>query len=909
MQHDWHSECGQLLDEARQAIAWVKDPGNERVLGPERGGAEKGLRRLVPVVAKLDRAVDRPACVGIFGPSQAGKSYLVSVLASGTGQSLRASFAGQAEPIDFLKEINPGGERESTGVVTRFSCRPRTTPEGFPVCLRLLSEADIIKILGNSAFLDSAPGKGPVPDTEAIRAALAAAEARRQPAAPGDNRLTTEDIWDIQDYFERSFEGARALEGLRSLWDELAELAPRLSLADRAELFAFLWGGLPQFTAVYRELVGALARLGFAAEAYCPMDALLPRSESIIDVQTLAGLGRPDQQDLRITSARGTPITLPRPVVTALVAELHITMTSRPWPFLEHTDLLDFPGARARQRLDLAGFLADESRNPLKETFLRGKVAYLFDRYVAEQELTTMLLCIKPSTQEVTDLPDMIDRWISMTHGSTPQKRAGKAVALFLVLTWFDTHFVDKAGEELADPGDRFKGRLSSSIEGFFAKAHDWPNNWVPGAAFTNVFWFRNPSYPAESIMQYDDRRREIGLRADRAEYVERLRAGYLNVPSVRRYFADPGRAFDEGLRPNDGGVSYLAERLEPICRPELKQQQVAARFETLCEQLLDLVGRFHVSTDVEKRLEERRAVAQQILTHVGQLFQEARFGDLLTALLCSEHLFSEVLYSAYTRRSKAPEHTTAASTAEPPHPPAIPRPTPGLPPLPGLPPMPGLPPRPGHPAANPAHGTGANGRPAGAGRSIPAMLARAAVEFWINGLRAASESDALGQYFRGDPRMARELVNELTATARRTGLEDAVAAAMERLAGNISESADTVLEKAAFACATTINGFVTHFRFGEAAPAARPLAPNGDGQQVPLFTRPAAANCARELALPPGHQEYDALSFWMYGFHAVVEDNAKSQDGLDIDITRNAALGSILDHVRRLGAPSAQRG
>ena len=57
-------------------------------------------------------------CVGVFGPSQAGKSYLVSILASRDGRPLQARFADKT--YDFLREINPPGNRESTGLVTRF---------------------------------------------------------------------------------------------------------------------------------------------------------------------------------------------------------------------------------------------------------------------------------------------------------------------------------------------------------------------------------------------------------------------------------------------------------------------------------------------------------------------------------------------------------------------------------------------------------------------------------------------------------------------------------------------------------------------------------------------------------------------------------------------------------------------
>jgi hypothetical protein len=104
-------------------------------------------------------------------------------------------------------------------------------------------------------------------------------------------------------------------------------------------------------------------------------------------------------------------VTLPRSEVTALIAELRIVISEQPWDFFQHTDLLDFPGARSREQIkDLPAFL--ETGDALQSLFLRGKVAYLFERYCAEQELTSMLLCIGPSNQEVKTLPEMVYDWI-----------------------------------------------------------------------------------------------------------------------------------------------------------------------------------------------------------------------------------------------------------------------------------------------------------------------------------------------------------------------------------------------------------------------------------------------------------------------------------------------------------------
>lgn len=889
---DWHAACRSTLKETRDAIKWINSGENETTVGVERKPLDRSLRRLVTEATKLDKAVDRPMCVGVFGPSQAGKSYLVSVLARKGSAPLMARFGGESKDYDFVAEINPGGDRESTGLVTRFSLRDLPAPEGYPVCLRLLTESDLVKVIANTYFLDGDP-KTLVPiSQDELLETFVAARAVASDQSSEVNQLTPEDIWDIQEYCEKTFEGTRSLEALRGFWDEASVLAPRLSFADRADLFSVIWGRVPEFTAIYRELTEALAKLKFTTDAFCPMDALLPRSDSIIDVETLSGLGKPDQPELKIRAASGVVVSLPRPVVTALVAELHITITEKPWPFFTHTDLLDFPGARSRQPVDFSTYMADVAKNPIKETFLRGKIAYLFDRYVADQELNSMLLCIPDSVQEVTALPEMIDHWISITHGQTPLERVGKTVVLFFILTKFDRHFTEKAGEEGADPGERFASRLHSSIDSFFGN-QDWPNHWTPDQPFNNCFWLRNPNFKSEFMIEYDGRN-EVKFLSSKTKYIADLKQGYLQVPAVKAHFSDPERSFDETLKLNDGGVTFLAENLAPICREELKFEQIETRLQRLRDELVVLLSPFYVDSDVAKRLDERRAVSQEILGHVQRLGGERRFADLVNALQVSQQTFAGVLYDAYSRRSTVSGDQEKGNTENNSQPTSAP--ISNVPPLPGMPPLPGVSPTPSGskiPGKAPAAISAAN-------LSQEAYLARAAIEYWLGTLRASAEADHLSRFFGGDSKIVMELVNEISNAARREQLDQKLANKIALLSGGLNEEIDLFLEKAVFVSCALINGFVSRFGFDELAESERPTAPNNDGEMRPVFRQRVAANSARQI--DPAHfdHHFEMMADWMYALHATVENNAKSVDGLDLDLEQNALIGAILTALRQ---------
>ncbi|MGQ3030739.1 MAG: virulence factor SrfC family protein, partial [Ferrovibrionaceae bacterium] len=163
---------------ASEARGWVKAV---QATAPSVANQSQALinatRQAENLSRKLAGAADRRVCVGVFGPSQAGKSYLVSALARRPGESLTCNFAGDRK--DFLRDINPPGDRESTGLVTRFTTTPSAADQAFPVELRLLSETDLVKILANAYFSDFDANNQTLvpPDAAAIRGVIAAAEA------------------------------------------------------------------------------------------------------------------------------------------------------------------------------------------------------------------------------------------------------------------------------------------------------------------------------------------------------------------------------------------------------------------------------------------------------------------------------------------------------------------------------------------------------------------------------------------------------------------------------------------------------------------------------------------------------------------------------------------------------------
>lgn len=640
--------CKSLAASSRSALQWLDD--NHETVGKECDALRTEMRRAARMFSKCEAAALRKMCVGVFGPSQSGKSYLISALARDARGTLMADFAG--EQRDFITEINPEGGKESTGLVTRFTTTPPDNlPTGFPIRLRLLSETDVVRVLANTYYADC-DHKDP-PDQDALLAELAKLEARRAPAAVAG--VDSDDMEELREYVGRNFASRPRAQLLqRAFWPRAIELAPYLELNDRAKLFGCIWDQVEHFTALYLRLCTALFSLGNPSEAYCPLEGLIPRSSSIIDVALLKDLSGEGGDTLTLSGAGGRTAQLTRSLVTALTAEITIYMREKPDDFFDHTDLLDFPGYRSRLKLDNLRKELDRE-GTLENLFLRGKVAYLFERYCAERELTSMLLCIGPGNQEVQDLPRAVQQWIATTHGESPARRAGCTPALFFVLSKMDMEFEKKKGTPSVEL--RWTTRLQSSLLDFFGKNDDWPTNWDGKQAFNNVFLLRNPNFRCEAIFTFDADK-ESGIRPEQLNYVAEVRAAFVDSPLVQAHVANPVRVWEAAMSLNDGGVGLLRQSLRPLCNPELKRTQIGVTLAQLLDRVTSALNPHWKTDDKDEERKRKEHLARQLAGVLAGMAEAQMFGEFLRALQVSDYDLHALYFRAEHERLHADSAT-----------------------------------------------------------------------------------------------------------------------------------------------------------------------------------------------------------------------------------------------------------
>lgn len=851
------ARAAQVAETAREGAAWLTH--NRPPTDAKDDPVAQSFRRLARRANRLRIAADRPTCVAVFGASQAGKSYLVSSLATQQGRPLLATYGAQT--LNFLRDMNPQGEKEATGLVTRFTLAPIPSSPQLPVALRLLSQTDVVKILAN-AFLEDfkLDDLNPIDGTALTKLFDGLSGA----AAPGpQSGMTIDDIEEMREYFSLHFRTHPMLQELGSAyWAHAADIIPRLPPSRRAEAYAPLWNNTPAFTRLAGKLIGGLENIGFPDTAFCGLDALMPRELGVLNADTVFAVAEGDRGQVRVQGTGGASAMMDRALLAAVIAELTVPLADKPWDFLEHTDLLDFPGARSREVIRSLSFL--DEPGSLGRVFLRGKVAYLFQRYNTEQEIAAMLLCVGPSNQDVQTLPEMIDAWVGQTIGVTPEARAKQRNSLFVVLTKFDSEFVEKEGEDVAS-GQRWTTRLQASLLDFFGKAYDWPRNWTPGRPFDNCFWLRSTAVRFNAAFDYIEPVSEGGPRsetlAQRAEpFLSPRRTAYLSNTSVQEHFLDPARAWAEAMRENDGGIGYLAERLRPTCDPMLKVQQISGRLQELAVDIsTQLRPHFH-DGDLAAELERTRASARALLVDLLACAKVQRFGALIRALQVTSDQITSVYWRLQSGADDTPTPIGTVSRDE------------------------------DYGDLGELLGEPAPSGPAAA-RDRFERFAELAIEDWTRGMQTFAESHEAETIYRISRERAQVLTGEIARAARRLDLRGRATRALHTHASFQNRSA-SVGQKPVIVVEQTINDFVYMLGFDTVAPERRPKTPNGSRL---IFAPRPPVNGLPSIGAQPTPYDSRFHVDWMTAIVRTMEDNVQDASSGRIDVEQNALLGRLL--------------
>ncbi len=849
-----------MYEGAAQAIGWIRDvrATSERI---DRGanGLIEQFRRLRNQATRLGQAAKNPVAIGFFGLSQAGKSYLISALAANEKGELETDMG--PHHLNFISHINPpGGGKEATGLVTRFTRLPGAAPALHPVELRLFREADIVKIIGNSFFYDFDAQKVSINgDADTIRSLLSRLSSRRLPQKSAG--FSEDDVVDVMDYFQSRFE--KAMQPLMGdFWPSAIELAPWLPMDARAELFSVLWGDIAPLTECYRLLVTSLEAAGQTEKVCAPIEALVKplgngaysQQDNIMNVDVVLNrLGRDGQDRVGVIKggdASGHTVFIPRSVLAALTMEMRFVLSEKPAAgLLETVDLLDFPGYRGR--LDIGGIeeigraVNNADSDPVAELFLRGKVAYLFERYTDDQEMNVLTVCTPCNEQiNVSSLGSVLQNWINFTQGETPEMRGSRKAGLVWCITKFDYKLMPKPGETLENIRMEWAGMMQATLLERFGK-YPWLQEWAKGKPFNNLFLVRKPRM-ASAVIDTADKERAI--KPEQQDRLNSMRRSFCEIDSVTRHFASPEEAWDAVMTLNDGGIGRLAAYLASLAGRDAKIRRIEEQVLRLCDQSVGHDLGIYYQSDGNEEMAKKKVIAAAVRE---MLRKRASSIGLLIHHLAPP---AEWLRNAYLKNSSDEQETTDNE---------------GLIDLSGL--M-------GKQHAN-APGRG---------------FARVAISEWIAHMRRLPANTGLLRYLGYSDMGVQQIVDELIVGAHRTRLEDAIAEALSEGEVQTSSSRAFLADRQVLIARNLIGQFIEMLG-QEQLPRQEKADSEVSGRKV--FTPPPVIppGSLPELGDTPVNFSAIYITDWLQAFAALAVENAGHHAGREISMEQNARLGDIL--------------
>lgn len=867
---------------AGQAIDWIADVRHAAPrLNAEADRLTLNLRRSRNKARRLSQAAAKPMTIGFFGLSQAGKSYLISALAAGDNGKLETRLGGKE--LDFITHINPpGGGKEATGLVTRFSRRPASSDDNWPVTLQLFSETEMGKILANAFIHDFDQEKFDWQiDDGKIKDLLATLATRRRNARVAG--VTEDDVVSLWDYLNQHAEKSQRQLAQR-YWPQAVLLAPWLATEDRARLFSILWGEVPELTNAYSRFAQTLQHFSGASEVWAPLSTLvyeengkLVRADSIMNVDMLERLNKDSDVQVEVCPVHegraGSPVALSLAELTALTVELHIPlMSSTCEPLFETVDLLDFPGYRGRMGVksmdDVRRQMDSEDSNPLAQLILRGKVAYLFERYTENQEMNVLVVCTASDKQsDVKDVGGVLDAWIRHTQGVNAKAREARLPGLVWALTMFDKRITDglTRDEAILRKFWGVDGLIKMAMTERFGQ-YEWMQEWQTGRAFNNTFLVRKPRQQTPFIrLRNGD---ELEFEAENAAQMALMRKTFLEDEAVARYIAQPDEAWDAMLALNNGGMRRMADYLAQAAHPEIKLERIAEQLSDIRHELIEGgLGNWY-QPEGDEEVAKKARIAQEILAGIKK--RSGMHGELLVHLVPERRTLQE-LYMQRTSVEQPEAEPEEAVTFDI-----------------GL---------------EDAFGTDTA---VAAVHSHETAFAQQALQLWINHLRGLPESEAIANYI-GLPRSVIEaLVDELISGLLRLRVEEKLVAVLANTdqAGVLREK---MVERQVSRVLHVMSDFMTWFGYLSIPPEKRPARRNGSEQAI--FTRPAQCESVlwmddeRLARLTPVQINYSAIFImdWLVGLEELIKENAGHSAGREISVSQNESLGAIIQQIRTL--------
>jgi hypothetical protein len=633
--------------------------------------------------------------VALFGASQVGKSYLSNYLLATDLHPLHV-YDNIGNSVGFLNTIDPAGNgKEATALVTRFSLDNTCGPNPrYPYRVKLLKPIEIIMTLVDGYFNDV---KGQIVSTkEEIEEEKRRIIAKYSSASNTKPIITAEDICELRNYFNPRYLSQRLdfCENLErcDYFATLDSIVEKLSPHDLIDVFGFLWKYNPIIVEVFSSVVDIYEKIGFSTEVYVSLDALKREEGTILHVDRIyefVGLDKLTQEmrstvepakikEMSMLLEDGTiAFNIPKSHFCMIAREVAFSVANvndekqvadmlKEKPFLKAMDILDFPGARSRKEILASGFNYDGVVHML----VRGKVAYLFNKYSHQYLISSLIFCQDNSQANVTSLPRLIDGWVRDNVGKditqrTQLMRVTNGISPLLMVATKFNEYLKQANNLTISDSERRKEEMMSiwvrmasalSAAAVIAGSSDsWFDNWTVDSPFKVIFPLRGYKYSAELYDGYrevDDQitDREHKMSAHFSEIYNDLRKTFMDTRSefIQLHLNDAECLWNEVTGVNTDGSKPILKYLESVANEigSMRDDTFARLLSLTFNQVVDTLLKYYHDDNAAVELGRQRKIASRLRMSLDYQFGHDKdfFSDFISSMMVDESSLHDII-------------------------------------------------------------------------------------------------------------------------------------------------------------------------------------------------------------------------------------------------------------------------
>ena len=639
----------------------------------------------------------------IFGESQVGKSYMVDCLLTSETEVLNI-YNGEGKATGFLESINPlGGGKEATSLISRFTTHQVWTDPAYSIKATMLTPIDVVIVLLDAYYNDVI--NHVFPKLDAVKEEISRLKKAYQSTSYIQGIITEDEIYELKEYLTSGLvsRGEAFREALieTKYIEDLALIITHIREEQWVDVFEFLWNKNKIITDVFRKLVSTLKKMDFSRTIYIKMDAVLRKSGTILHVDRLYELfgisevidekGNRCQIEkaaeplMSILTEKGNKLEgIKKSEFCVLAMELAFTIISpqkdntsflQEKPFLENSDILDFPGARSRKMIQ-ADII---SETDACEMILRGKVAYLFNKYSQQYLITNLLFCHHDIKSEVVTLSSLLKGWVESTIGDSPEKRkefmnVAEVSPLFLIGTKFNIDLTKNPDDSKGDLEARQKAmdyrwsKRFEMLENLIAPTvkNNWLNQWTSEKPFDNIYLLRSFEYSCQGglFIGYQERdnenlwklvynsdgklQGELTMSDEYSTFIPKLKESFLKNGFVRGHFADASKSWDEVASVGKDGSAWIISNLSrssermSISRDAQFTRVSKETFDLLVKNLYALYHDDNSDFELKKQIQSAGAISLTFDVLFGR--DKYFFSDFISSMVIDEEKLHDVV-------------------------------------------------------------------------------------------------------------------------------------------------------------------------------------------------------------------------------------------------------------------------